>query len=196
MYPDFAEVRSFNRFEAEHFHARLPKSKVVIHPDPVEFVETQRLVAISGIYGETNDFELCRSLIEWARRCELPVVIRPHPQDFSGYWKQWADVAGIDFMEERCDFDTFLEKVRPRFLVSWFSTTIFDALKRGCVPVALTQQAEAGDVVFPFLHVALRWPDDQDIIERLLDDRQACADLATQKYAEATTCWPSKALFG
>jgi hypothetical protein len=194
VYPDFAEVHSFNRFEAEHFQARLPSSTVVIRPDPIQFVETQRLVAISGIYGEINDFDLCRSFIEWAQRRELPLVIRPHPQDFSGYWKQWAGVAGIDFMEERCDFDAFLQKVRPRFLVSWFSTSLFDALKRGSVPIALTKRAEVDDVVFPFLQVALRWPDDRGIVERLLDDRQACADLAAQKYAEATTFPPSKKL--
>jgi hypothetical protein len=187
VYPDFAEVYCFNRFEAEHFQARLPSSTVVIRPDPVSFIETQRLVAISGIYGEKNEFDLCRSLIEWAQSCGLPIVVRPHPQDFSGYWKRWAGMAGIDFMEERCDFDSFLEKVRPRFLVSWFSTTLFDALKRGSVPIALTQHADVDDVVFPFLQVALRWPDDRGVIERLLDDPQACADLAMQKYSEATT---------
>lgn len=194
VYPDFAECYCFNRYDAEHFQTRLPSARVVVRSEPFEVVKSKRVMAIAGIYGEPEAFELSRSVIEWALNIRIPVVVRPHPQDHTGYWKQWMKAPGICVLNEQWEFDKFLSEVQPRLLVSWFSTTLFDALRRGSVPVTLSSRAhDADDVVFPFRRIAIRWPDDQRLLQQLVEDPQACVELTRQRYLDATAPLRSRA---
>ena len=187
VYPDFSAFYCFNRYEGEHFLSRLPKAKVIVRPEPLDIVNTERAMLIAGVYGKLRTHELSHSIIEWALKVGLPIIVRPHPADTTDYWKRWKNRTGIRIDNEHCDFDSFLLKVRPRLVVTWFSTTLFDAIKRGAVPVTLSEPGvDGGDVVFPFDRLAIRWPDEKAVIERLINDPDACVDLVREKYADAT----------
>ena len=185
--PDFAEIVSFNRFETEHFLRRLPGTEVTMPPPSRGFIETERIAAIAGDYWQPEDFDLCRTFIEWARQHDVPVVVRPHPQDLSGYWQRWRGVAGISFDDTPCDFDTFLQRNRPRLLVTWTSTTIFDAVVRGVVPVTLAgDRFDDADFVFPYWQIALQWPKAIAEIASLVDQPEACRRLTREKTCDLT----------
>jgi hypothetical protein len=84
-------------------------------------------------------------------------------------------VKGVTFDETPCDIDTFLQRHRPRLLVSWTSTTLFDAVMRGVVPITLAKDADdAADYVVPLANIALEWPECAKEVARLADDPAAC----------------------
>jgi hypothetical protein len=131
---------------------------------------------IAGDYWHETDFEACRPFIDWARAAAIPVVVRPHPRDVTGYWNRWRAVEGVTFDETPCDIDSFLQRHRPRFLVSWTSTTLFDAVMRGVVPITLTKDPDdAADYIVPLERIALEWPERADEVAALIDDPAACA---------------------
>jgi hypothetical protein len=81
-------------------------------------------------------------------------------------------------------FDDFLERHRPCIMATWYSTTIYDALLRGVVPVTL--EAEQCDVVFPIAEVALAWPKHKERIQGMLDDPAARQERLVRLLARVT----------
>ncbi len=95
------------------------------------------------------------------------------------------------FSDTADSFDAFLERFQPRLLLSWFSTALFDALRRGVVPVVVDVEAwRANDVVFPFEDISLNWPGDRATAEefmaragarqKFLEERRAFASIAEE----------------
>lgn len=175
VYPDFTEVHCFNRFEAEHARRRLPEANVVLVSNVVDTVQTRSRCVIAGVYGLPHSQEGCRSFIEWARGSKLPVIVKRHPRDRSIFWDGWKGTDGVEQLDEPIGFAEFLRTHQPRFMATWYSTTLLDALLMGIVPITFAATApDADDVVFPFREVALRWPEDRATIRSLADDPVAC----------------------
>lgn len=178
-YPDFHRVVAFNPPEAEHLRSRLPAASVSVTAPAIRPLHLERRLAVVGDYGEKLDRS--RGLIEFCRACGIEVVVRPHPADRSGYWRRWEGVRGVR-IDRGGTFDDFLERHRPCVMATWYSTTIYDALLRGVVPVTL--EADQPDIVFPFAEVALCWPADKERIKAVLSDREsrygALTDALTQ----------------
>lgn len=182
VFPEFGEIVVSNRVEGDHFATRLPRAKITIVSGTKQRIATRRVAAIAGDYWAENDFDTCRSFFGWAREIDLPVIVRPHPADKSGYWHRWRGEKGVEFDERAISFDDFLEETRPRFLVTWSSTTILDALLRGVVPMTVAGESlEWADFVFPFREIALRWPECRADAESLVDNPEACRRFVAEK---------------
>jgi hypothetical protein len=170
VFPDFSRVVGFNAPEAEHVQSRLPTASVSWSPPVIRPLPVVRRLAVVGDYGEK--LARGRELIEFCRAAGIDVVARPHPADHSGYWSAWHDVRGVR-VDRDGTFDEFLERHRPCVMATWYSTTIYDALMRGVVPVTL--EADQPDIVFPLADVALAWPEQRAQIQIILADAGADA---------------------
>ena len=175
IFPDFHRVVSFNAVEADHVKYRLPHAIVSMHPLDVRPIKVTHRVAIVGDYGEK--LARSRDLIEFCRVAGIGIVVRPHPADGSGYWNEWADTSGV-CIDRGGTFDEFLEHHRPAVMATWYSTTIYDAIVRGVMPVTL--EADQPDIVFPFSQVALRWPEQREQIQAVLTSERARYDALTK----------------
>lgn len=193
--PEFLEVHCANRFDADHFRARLPSAIVATIPEASRALETRRIAVIAGDYWENQEFDLCRTFIEWARQIKMPVIIRQHPAYRGSYWDQWRNVDGVEISEKACDIDKFLGEIRPRMLATWFSTTLHDAVMSGIVPVTFVQDDfQIDDIVYPIREIASNWPAQKAFLASIADDRsQSSAFVAkllttvTEDYRPETT---------
>jgi hypothetical protein len=182
VYPTFERVYCFNSPEADHIKARLPEAEVEIDVSVPELLKTRRVAVIAGDYANAAQMDRCRSFIKWALARRLPVVVRPHPQDRSGYWEQWRGVEGIQISDEPCSFVDFLLTHRPRVMVTSFSTTLLDAALLGVLPVTLeTDECTAADLVFPLCSIAIRWPEEVSLVEASIDDEQCLTRIVTER---------------
>ena len=77
-------------------------------------------------------------------------------------------------------------KWRPSLVVSWFSTALLEALKLGVAPVLLTEGSASflSEMVFPLDRVALRWPEESEIIESITRDQAEYQRLVSQRWEE------------
>lgn len=163
VFPDFRRVVAFNAPDAEHLQSRLPAASVSLSPPVFRPLQVTRCVAVVGDYIE--DGASSTELIETCRAAGVHVAVRPHPADRSGYWTTWQGSNGVTIDGEGT-FDEFLERHRPCIIATWYSTTVYDALLRGVVPVSF--DADQPDVVFPLLDVALSWPQQKERIHLIL----------------------------
>jgi hypothetical protein len=183
IYPSLARAVCFTAFEADHVRRRLPECAVTLEKEPVRQIDTDRTLAIAGTY-ESHSSELIHPVIDWARGNRMPVVVRKHPADETGYWDRWHGIDGVDIRAASGSFTAFLDEVRPRFLACWYSTALFDALLRGIVPITvMPDDGQALDIVFPFRHIALCWPEDAKRAQILLDDVGARNAFVAEKIA-------------
>jgi hypothetical protein len=171
VYADFAQCLCFTGFEAAHMRRRLPNCAVEVDARRQELLQTQRIAAVAGIFWEPDGFDRIRPFIEWARGHDLQVVVRKHPFDRSEYWLQWRGVGGVTVLEGEGTFESFLETERPRFLATWHSTVLFDALLKGVVPITVNPDEEGVHItVYPIGELALCWPRDRVVADQLVDD--------------------------
>jgi hypothetical protein len=185
VYPDFTKSICFDVFTAEHIRRRLPRCAVRVIAEPMQRLISRRVAAIAGVYGAPDRFDLIRPYIDWALRNDLPVIVRKHPADASDYWEQWRGIAGIKIDNGEGGFIQFLDRHRPRFLASWFSTALYDAILKGVVPVTVTPESHeaAVDTVFPFRELSLCWPEHERIAQNLLDNDNLRAEFLAETYA-------------
>lgn len=169
VFPDFYSVVGFNFIEVHHVSVRLG-SKIefsVQAPDHGSFVPC-RCLAIVGDYGEREP-TLVRTLIALAREHGYNMAIRPHPAGDPALFSEWNDVADV-VIDREGDFEAFMRRHRPAVMATWFSTTIFDAVVLGVLPVTLA--GEEADVVFPHREIAVIWPDERDRLVAILRDEE------------------------
>jgi hypothetical protein len=185
VYPDFTKSICFDVFTAEHVRRRLPRCAVTVISEPTQGLISRRVAAVAGIYGAPDRFDLIRPYIDWALRNDLPVIVRKHPADTSDYWEQWRGIAGIKIDDGEDSFIQFLDKHRPRFLASWFSTALYDAILKGVVPVTVTPESHYAtlDIVFPFRDLSLCWPEHEHTAQNLLDNDNLRAEFLAETYA-------------
>jgi len=179
VYPDFHRIVAFNALEAKHIQSRVSAASVSVSAPPTRALQLERRVAVVGDYGDK--LERSRDLIELCRASGIDVVVRPHPADRHGYWSRWKGVSGVR-IDHDGTFDDFLERHRPFIMATWYSTTIYEALLRGVVPVTL--EAERADIVFPIAEVALAWPTDKERIQDVLSDRKSRYRALTEALAQ------------
>jgi hypothetical protein len=190
VYPDFTKSICFDVFTAEHIRRRLPRCTVTVTAEPTQRLISRRIAAIAGIFWAPDGFDLIRPFIDWARRNNLPVIVRKHPVDTSDYWEQWRGIAGVKIDDGEGTFIQFLDTHRPRFLASWFSTALYDAIIKGIVPVTVTPERHeaALDTAFPFRDLSLCWPEHERIAQNLLDNDNLRAEFLVGTYVR-TVAW-------
>ena len=186
VYPEFDEVVCFTEIEAAHLACRLPGANIRVCAEKNSSVETDFVAAIAGAYGQTEGFDDCADFIDWAGRRHIPVIVRPHPLDTSGFFSRWRSDPNVCFADTSSSFDDFIERYRPRLVLSWYSTALYDALRRGVVPVTVrTESWRPLDTVFPFQEISLRWPQEKARAESVMSDAINLASVLAEKRALA-----------
>lgn len=106
--PDFNQVVGFNAPESEHLRSRLPQASVTITKPVIRPISVTQRVAVVGDY--VGDGSRSRGFIELCRAARIPVVVRPHPADYSGYWATWHGTDGVT-IDRDGTFDEFLNGI-------------------------------------------------------------------------------------
>jgi hypothetical protein len=161
--PDFSHVVAFNAPDAEHEQSRLSAASVSLPPPVIRPLRPTRCLAVVGDYIEVGASS--SELINFCRAISIRVAVRPHPADRTGYWAAWQRTSGV-VVDRDGTFDEFIERHRPCVMATWYSTTVYDALLRGIVPVSF--DVNQPDVVFPLSDVALSWPQQKERIQLIL----------------------------
>jgi hypothetical protein len=164
VFPDFSSMVALTNVEGAHVASRVPKLQAQCPPIEVREGPRRRVLALVGTYGE-NDSGPVNEIVRFALNQKYQVVIRPHPL---GKNLLWQDVRGMRnvMIEADGNFDDFLAKWQPSFLVTWFSTTLLDGLLAGAVPVTLS--TGRSNLVFPFDKICISWPHGREELERCM----------------------------
>lgn len=175
----FSRIEAITVDEAEFLKVLVPDADVVMRPEATQLSPTilKDTVVVTSIYGSHSYMSSIDGFIQWLVTRQIPIVVKPHPRESLGFWTQYAECSKVQLLPASSSFGDIVHTVLPRLVVSWFSTTLAEALTFGIIPVTVCQDDDAylPDMVYPLLSRSLRWPRDVDTIASVLnsDDRYA-----------------------
>lgn len=190
--PKFHKVLALNRPEAAHISKFNPSAEIRVSPVDLkrESVTAEPLLLMTSLYtspefDKYDHLDLLAELFSWAKEKNIKVVVRPHPCEDLGFWGECFPQIFID--HNGGSFSECLSRWSPGIVISWFSTTLMDALKGGVLPVLITHGSEKAlaDIVFPLDRIAIKWPEEQALLEHLLEDQGLYRDQLRCRQQEA-----------
>lgn len=166
IFPSFTAMTAITAYEGCHVRSRVPDMTVRLAADAARTSVAEPLLALAGDYLATDPGPVT-ALVDLAQTHGLSVVVRPHPH---GHDRLWSGIRGRDDVtfESEGSFEEFLEKWRPSFVASWFSTTLVDGLMAGAVPITLSLGKT--DLVLPLHRIALQFPKEKSQLEACMND--------------------------
>lgn len=174
LLPSFVHIDALTIEEAEFYRAALPKAHTrVVTAQPLLAADSLRnSVLVASCYGPDNTLALINPVLAWAEARRLPVDVRLHPRESGQFWQPYVHRGAVSPQNGDTDFVATLQRLRPRLVVSWFSTVLAECLQCDVIPVTV---CPAGDhdveaMVYPLFRRSLCWPADVALIEQLLHD--------------------------
>lgn len=176
--PNFTRVDALTADEAAYLRIALPEAQITVRQKqelPLAPAEMMREVLItSAFYGDHPNMSLIETFLVWASSMGVPVKVRPrpHPHENSTFWSSHAASGAVAIESQDPSFRQALERLKPRIVVSWPSTTLVDALGYGFVPVLVCEEGDhdVEEMAYSLFRRCLRWPRDCQSIARLLHD--------------------------
>ena len=175
LFAEFTRVEALSAVDADYLARRIPRSLVTHGAYAKESILPATMsnsLLVASIYGDPSYIERIIPFLRWAADRKLNVIVRPHPREDGSFWTRTDSSRLVSVQPSNATFQEHLAKVRPRLVVSWFSTALADALEMGIIPVSVCgdHDPNVADMVYPLFQHCLRWPHDIDLIERLLVD--------------------------
>jgi len=181
LLPEFDSIDALTDDEARHFARALAGLQVsVARPERCDVSELTHEILVASVYELPKEMRRISPVLEWARSCGWRVRVRPHPREDRAFWSHGVDRTMVQIEDADPSFEDALRRLRPRIVVSWYSTALAEALNRGIVPVTVSDESTPAiaDMVYPLMDRALQWPRDQARIAELMrDDAVYCATL-------------------
>ena len=178
LLPNFEWVDALTPDEAMHFRQRLPSAEIELQQStgmPIARATMSDGILIASVYGAPVEMQRVSSFLDWATSIGIKVWVRPHPREDRSFWRD-EDIRPCVAMEDSdASFNEALARLRPRMVVSWFSTALAEALAAGILPVSVSARDDPNvrDMVYPLFRRCLHWPDDTATITRVLEDDDA-----------------------
>jgi hypothetical protein len=176
VFPGFAHVDALTIDEGKHFRRRLPDAIVAQVEYPHIALEgLSSAILVASVYEETAELQKVQSFLSWAQLQSWGVAVRPHPREDRKFWTTQVDRGLFQLAEEDRTFHDALKRLRPRIVVSWYSTALADALNCGIIPVTVSDgdTPAVRDMVYPLFKRALRWPQDASRIAEVMASDEA-----------------------
>jgi hypothetical protein len=173
LLPGFERVDALTGDEANHYRRRLPTARVKVTMSPhIACKDLSQGILIASVYERRDEMLRILPFLEWTRTQGCAVWVRRHPREEQSFWAGDSCVGRFQIEDGDANFLMALKRLRPRIVVSWYSTALADALNCGIVPVTINDEKTPSvvDMVYPLLDRALQWPRQQAHIARLMHD--------------------------
>lgn len=175
--PNFDVIDALTVDEQVHFSKRIPTARVRLIKtlNSITPASPGQGVLVASHYETAEEMERIAPLLDWMELRGIPIVVRPHPREDRAFWRvngsRWNCV--IDDSDR--SFMLAVKRLHPRFIVSWYSTALVDALEYGVVPITVSHAGNRNiqDMVYRLFDRALHWPRDEELLAALLSDDHA-----------------------
>jgi hypothetical protein len=173
--PDFDRVDALTGYEVIHFRHRLPKANIhLVRPCSAQIDPgPSPCMLVTSVYFNSEEMNRIRPILEFATHNGMIIYVRPHPRENTKFWHTIDMPVKILMEESDLTFDAAIDRLQPTIVVSWFSTTLVNALNRGVIPVSVSacDDLNINDMVFPLSRHCLNWPEDLNELQTIIFDK-------------------------
>jgi len=176
LFPCFDSVDALTEDEAIHFRRTLPGARVHVRgSEQLRVNNLSASVLVASVYEGEQEMRRILPVCDWVHESGWTLFVRPHPREDGVFWSEEVDRSLIRIEDGDLSFHDALNRLRPRIVVSWYSTALADALNCGIIPVTVSDESTpaVSDMVYPLFKRALRWPQDRQRIAEIMSSDEA-----------------------
>jgi len=174
LMPAFSTLKMITQVEADWYRQFLPQSRIEVLRPKHRLAQHRPRILVASIYevprvSKKQDLVRVQSLVRWAKQNNLGVIIRKHPRETDDFWPTYFPELEIDASQDL--FEDAMVRIKPMFVVSWFSTSLVDALLANVVAVSIMQATDSRitDMVFEIPKHCLLWPIGAPVMNALVN---------------------------
>lgn len=172
--PNFDVIDALTIDEREHFSNRIPTARVRI----IKTLNSSTSapagpgILVASQHETAEEMARIAPLLDWMKSRGIPIVVRPHPREDRAFWHVHGSRWDCVIDDSDSSFTLAVKRLRPRFIVSWYSTALVDALEYGILPITVSHAGNPNiqDLVYRLLDRVLYWPRDAELLASLLND--------------------------
>ena len=169
IFPEFDSVDAITADEANHLRYRLPRAVVHLDSFPASSISARytACVLVASFYGSNEEMLRVVPFLEHLAAKGLYIHVRPHPREDQSFWLRSVLSFDVVMEDSNESFNAAIERLRPSLLVSWFSTTLMEALCSDTIPVSVSalDDKNVADLVYPLFARCLHWPSQHEDLE-------------------------------
>ena len=184
IFPEFDSVDAITADEASHLRYRLPRALVNLDAFPTVSIVTRNpeCVLVTSIYGSNEEMLKVVPLLEFLVGKGLNIHVRPHPREDPEFWLSSIFSFDIVIEDSNEPFDAAIERLRPSLVVSWFSTTLMEALCSSTIPVSVSflDDKNLVDTVYPIFARCLQWPSNHEDLVVAMSSKSGYEDVLSR----------------
>lgn len=178
IFPQFSRVIALNRHEAAYLKSRIPAAEVEsLESSWSENYEREHAPVLllasiydNGAFKKHEHLQVLRNIFSWAAKLGLQVIVRTHPAETGNFWQRHFPEIAHD--ETAGGFKDALQRYKPLFVFSWWSTSLIDALREGIAPILIIAGSKSAleKLVFPLHNVTFQWDNDESLLRGMAAD--------------------------
>lgn len=176
LFPPFKSLLLLTNAEVKYYKKLMPECDIVLDKSTLKVVNHNRTILFTSIY-DTSDFKkityiaLLNGLCEWALQKKMQIVIRKHPCETDSFWEN--NFSRIKILSQKESIENTMLRVKPMLMITWFSTTLIDALRYNVVPVSINSMNECvvQDLIINLREHCLLWSENRDDIDQLVSGK-------------------------
>lgn len=173
LMPRFDKFHLLTKAEINYYGQFFPPNRMVLEHGAASINQHRRVILLSSCY-ETEAFrkkdfvDSINELVDWANEFDVEIIVRKHPREVDDFWTNFFSQLCIDSVAD--SFEEALTRIRPMMMVTWFSTTLIDALRFNVVPISISSMEDDNvrDLVMNLHDSCLIWPESREILNQLL----------------------------
>ena len=117
------------------------------------------------------DKQVLKMVIELFQKNGFQIIIKFHPSYIGSLHQEFMDNKNIIINKSfSASASELMHQEKPKFVASWASTTLCEALQLGIAPICLCNNREEEEVIFPFRQKTIWWQEDQEKLSKFISD--------------------------
>jgi hypothetical protein len=170
--PEFNEYHLMTDSEKDYLDCLMGREVASVYPSQAVDTAGSKTVLVVGVQCGPKPFtrfcqdatEKLRRLIEELNLQGFTIYVKPHHTDGVEYWNQ--NFGDLSLVSPNQKFMQTIDTLKPRVIVSWFSTTLAESLNMEIMPVTLSDDSceYVQGIVYPLLKRCLNYPKDKQLL--------------------------------
>lgn len=171
-FPDYEYIYLHSKDEMEYLYNHGISSQVKLYDNYKKIKDLQNKIIIFLIdLNEMMDIQVLRMLIEFFKKNEFQIIMKFHPSYIGSLHLEFMNNKNITINESySASALELMHQEKPKFVASWASTTLYEALQLGIAPICLCNNREEQFQPFPFRQKTIWWQEDQEKLSKFISD--------------------------
>ena len=170
--PDYEFIYLYSEDEKKYLYEHGISSQIKLYDDykKIEGLKNKILIFLIDL-NQLMDIETLKMVIEFFQKYDYEIIMKFHPSYKGDLHLEFLENKNITINRSvSASASELVREEKPKFVASWASTTLCEALQYGIAPICLCTNEEEEFEPYPYKEKSIWWQEDQEKLSQYIDD--------------------------